>query len=415
MRNNEWDDIGMKIRDTVQNAIDSQDFKQLNKTLNNAINSAMSGVRSGFQNSSGRYQHPYAEDGRVGRPPGNSMPYGKQIPSYSPARSQTLTYRKSPNYNTAIFAKRPAGVVAGPLLTSLGFSFMGLFGILGITFFLTAIFSPVATAAFFTTATIMSLLGIGGLGTGIKGIGHLKRVKRFRRYVEIMGERGYCEISEFVSKTGKSSSYIRKDLKIMIERGMFLHGHLDDQQTSLIVTQEAYHQYQEAKALQQRKKEEEKLLEAKPKENAIPEECQKILVEGKAYIRHIHACNEALPGEEISNKLSRLEEIMEKIFTQVEHNPGIAPELHKFMSYYLPTTSKLIDAYRELENQPVAGENITNTKREIEDTLDTINTAFEKLLDRFFQDTAWDISSDISVMKTMLAQEGLTGGDFPQS
>ena len=32
----------------------------------------------------------------------------------------------------------------------------------------------------------------------------------------------------------------------------------------------------------------------------------------------------------------------------------------------------------------------------------------EKLLDALFQDTAWDLSSDISVLETMLAQEGLT-------
>ena len=45
--------------------------------------------------------------------------------------------------------------------------------------------------------------------------------------------------------------------------------------------------------------------------------------------------------------------------------------------------------------------------KEIEATLDTLNTAFEKLLDSLFQEKAWDISSDISVLNTMLAQEGL--------
>lgn len=51
-------------------------------------------------------------------------------------------------------------------------------------------------------------------------------------------------------------------------------------------------------------------------------------------------------------------------------------------------------------------------QKEIEDTLDTLNEAFAKLLDSVFQDTAWDVSSDISVLHTMLAQEGLTGNDF---
>ena len=78
------------------------------------------------------------------------------------------------------------------------------------------------------------------------------------------------------------------------------------------------------------------------------------------------------------------------------------------MSYYLPTTKKLVDAYVDLEREPIAGDNVVKMKQEIEKTLDTINLAFENLLDGFFEERAWDISSDISVLNTMLAQEGLT-------
>ena len=77
------------------------------------------------------------------------------------------------------------------------------------------------------------------------------------------------------------------------------------------------------------------------------------------------------------------------------------------MGYYLPTTRKLLDTYRELDRQPVAGENISSTKREIESTIDTLNVAFEKFLDGLYEDKAWDISSDISVLNTVLAQDGL--------
>ena len=72
---------------------------------------------------------------------------------------------------------------------------------------------------------------------------------------------------------------------------------------------------------------------------------------------------------------------------------------------------KLLKAYEELDKQDVEGENIKTAKQEIENTLDTINTAFENLLDSFYKDTAWDVSTDISVLKTMLAQEGLTGDE----
>ena len=110
----------------------------------------------------------------------------------------------------------------------------------------------------------------------------------------------------------------------------------------------------------------------------------------------------------MSNKLYRLENIMNRIFAQVEKDPDSAEELHKLMNYYLPTTKKLLMAYVELDKQPDVGENITKTKKEIDAAMDTINEAFENLLDSLFQDMAWDISSDISVMKSMMAQDGLT-------
>ncbi|HCO36844.1 MAG TPA: hypothetical protein DIT11_00265, partial [Ruminococcaceae bacterium] len=66
------------------------------------------------------------------------------------------------------------------------------------------------------------------------------------------------------------------------------------------------------------------------------------------------------------------------------------------------------NAYEDMDSQPIQGENIASSKKEIEDTIDTLNVAFEKLLDSVFEDTAIDVSSDISVLNTVLAQEGLT-------
>ena len=73
-----------------------------------------------------------------------------------------------------------------------------------------------------------------------------------------------------------------------------------------------------------------------------------------------------------------------------------------------------MDAYREIELDSFRTEQNEKTKKEIEDTLDTINQAFEKLLNSFFEERAMDISSDISVLHSMLAQEGLTQGVFEQ-
>mgnify|MGYP002602323576 CR=1 FL=1 len=206
--------------------------------------------------------------------------------------------------------------------------------------------------------------------------------------------------------------FVRKELKGMIDDGMFLEGHLDEEETSLITSDDSYVHYLEVKqkqAVQHR----QEVVETKKQQDDAEEQkrdarVQEVLDRGNAFIRDIRACNDAIPGQEISDKISRMETLVRKIFDRVEEHPEVVPELKKLMDYYLPMTVKLLKAYADMDAQPVQGENIQNSKREIEATLDTLNTAFEKLLDSVFQDTAMDVSSDISVLHTLLAQEGLT-------
>ena len=68
----------------------------------------------------------------------------------------------------------------------------------------------------------------------------------------------------------------------------------------------------------------------------------------------------------------------------------------------------LLEAYRILSEQPVQGENITKSKQEIEQTLSTINGAFARLFDSLYQDDSINISSEITVLNVLLAQQGLT-------
>jgi 5-bromo-4-chloroindolyl phosphate hydrolysis protein len=200
----------------------------------------------------------------------------------------------------------------------------------------------------------------------------------------------------------------------MIIVGMFPEGHIDEQKTCFMLNNESYQQYlklQESIRMKQVETQ-QKQKEEQPKSNTQNSEFTNAILEGRSYIRQIREANDVIQGEEISRKMSRLENIAGKIFDYVEGHPEQFSEIHKFMDYYLPTTIKLLNAYKELDIQPVQGENITSAKKEIEGTLDTINLAFENLLDSLFGDIAMDVSTDISVLETMLAQEGLTKKDF---
>ena len=149
--------------------------------------------------------------------------------------------------------------------------------------------------------------------------------------------------------------------------------------------------------------------EEKPKEESTGNaELDKMLKDGRMAIAEMKRLDESIEDPAVSADIVRLQQVSEKIFARVKEEPTKLPQIRRFLDYYLPTTLKLLNAYADMDAQPVQGETILASKKEIEDTLDTLNLAFEKLLDSIFEDTAMDVSSDISVLNTLLAQEGLT-------
>lgn len=328
----------------------------------------------------------------------------------------------------ALYAGTVPAKIGGTMLFGVGCA-AGSISLIGLAMVLLAGFGTGDLGAGFWAAsgcTAVFAVGFGcmaGAGSGILG-----RVKRFRSYISSLGSREYCNVKELSEHMGKSPRFIVKDLEKMIQKGWFKQGHFDKQKTCLMVSDDAYKQYtdlllqtEQMKAEQREKQEDaarkrarEVQKQAEEPDSNLSPEVRKVIQTGEKYIRKIHACNDAIPEKEISAKISRMELLVDRIFDRVEQNPELVTDINRMMDYYLPTTVKLLEAYEDLDAEPVQGENIISSKKEIEKTLDTLNIAFEKLLDSMFQETAWDVSSDISVLEMMLAQEGLTKGDFKE-
>ncbi len=265
---------------------------------------------------------------------------------------------------------------------------------------------------------VTGLLTVGCGFAFVDGLKKNKLSKKYYQYGNVLGDAEYFNISDLAKATVKTDKEVLKDIKAMIKQGFLPRARLDKTEKVCMVTDRAYEQYlgalgdQEAREAREKDAKAAKAKEAKARNEEyknLPEKAVQILEEGREYIAFVRETNDKIPDtEEMSNKLYRLENIMNRIFAQVKKDPSSADELHKLMNYYLPTTKKLLGAYVELDKVPDVGENITQTKQEIDSAMDTINLAFESLLDSLFQDMAWDISSDISVMKTMMAQDGLS-------
>lgn len=201
----------------------------------------------------------------------------------------------------------------------------------------------------------------------------------------------------------------------MIAGGACPQGHLDRGETCFMVDDETYYDYLDAEKAYTARTEAERTEEQKKQADPKEAELAAVIKEGSGYLQQIRAVNDALPGEVISEKLNRLENVTARIFACIGRHPEKLPDIRRFIRYYMPTTLKLVKSYEEFEKQPLQGENITKAKEEIERALDTINTAFENLLDTLFADDAFDVSTDISTLETMFKQEGLTDSDFAKT
>ena len=289
--------------------------------------------------------------------------------------------------------------VLGGILTGVG-AFMALLNIPGI-------FNGAGGAAGavmnFVVAAVMAAVGLSNIIGGNKKTG---RVKRFNSYLEALGTKTYVTLEVLSEYTGKSVRFIVEDLQDMIARKMFLQGHLDDQKTSLITSDETYKDYRRAAAIQKVKAEQE-MVKAESLKGLSPE-ARDIVRRGEDYIMKIQQINAELPGEVITLKLQKLESVIRRILEEAKEKPENIMDLRKLMNYYLPTTLKLVGAYEEFDTLSEQGPDIMEAKVEIEKTLDAINAGFAELLNKLFRETAYDVTTDARVLQTMLAKEGLT-------
>lgn len=411
--NNDWEHFGEEIKQTIQDAIDTKDYSRLNQMVSDTVNHAMDCVSAGIKNG-GWYRDPKTGQPLYGDKKNTGSRSGAENQGYRPNQESKMSEMRNYSQNhpvpvTPRYLKGTSVKIGGTFLAATG----AVFGLTSVIFLIITLIGSLITAFDVVSGLIIGIFAVAFISFAVMtyvGVDMVRTVGRFRQYVSVLRDREFCDIKEIASVTGRDVRKVLKDVKKMITKGWFCQGHLDEKESCLMVSEHAWNQYTALMEDMKQRKAEEQAAQKKMREeyDRLSPEVQKIVQAGDEYVRRIKAANDAIPGEVISAKISRMELLVDRIFDRVEQNPDSVNDMRRMMDYYLPTTMKLLEAYEELDAQPVQGENIISSKKEIEDTIDTLNIAFEKLLDSLFQDTAWDVSSDISVLHTMLAQEGLT-------
>lgn len=295
-----------------------------------------------------------------------------------------------------LFAKTSGARMAGFVMAGIGFVYGVVFAI------------AILGADDIGEVILMVALVLGLLFLGIKGVQRVQRTRRFEQYVRYFKASGktYENVAELAAVVYQSPSFVSKELQKIMAAGWFKEGHFVENDQTLIITHETFKMYQQLRS-------ERQALERQTarEESSLPAQAKAVLEKGNGYLVAIQASAKAIKKVEVKEQIAKLEDVIGKIFNYVKEHPECVNGLQKMMNHYLPMTAKIVDSYDRL-SIPTSTPQIVEAKAEIEEMLDTLAVAFEKLLSRLFKEVVWDASTDVSVLQNMLAGEGLIKKDF---
>lgn len=324
-----------------------------------------------------RGEHPYyaQQNGAVGARTVQNGSARERTPS-APVSSQVLT-------RLSVQARRLT-LIGGIL--SLIFGFTSVSALAGSLWMLPDV-------AWYLEATLPVLcFFFGSLGCLWVGLRKRNKVRRCRKYLAMLGSRTVISISALSSALGTSPAKVRDELSDMLDDGLFPLGYLDYGNDRLVLSGEG-------------------LSDPPPAQPEPPKEAPAKEDPQAAVLQEIRAINSQIDDPKLSQQIDRIGVITAKVFEYQRNHPQKSPQLHSFLSYYLPTTLKILRAYAQLEDQEVEGENISAAMERIENMMDKVVEGFEKQLDQLFQGDALDITADVEVLERMLAKDGLSSQD----
>lgn len=431
--NKDWSDIGKDIRSAVSDSLRTGDFSEFGESISDAVSDVIDGIAGIF--------------GAEYIPPKNASSQGSEAntnkntdtntstsaapkkPSAGAGETYTDRWIRENGEQRAAAAKenelarvqQKKTIIPFNRIGNVSGTLMQVFGGIGIGIF-TAMFlvlklaSAVTEFALFGGVGTVCLVGaILSLLAVISGKNKKKRLARAERYARICGKNRYCNIDELAMHVNSTPKLVLKEVKKLLRIGYYPQGHLDKSGTCLMLDDKIYNEYLAMEkvrmaALPDKSADKKSVTAAEPATKNAKEksELDEMITQGMDCIAKLREMNDNIPGEEISLKLFRLENLLRDIFDCLKEHPEQREKMKKFMDYYLPVTLKLVGAYEEFDSLSVQGDDIVEAKNEIEKTLDTINNAFGELLERLFRDTAFDVTTDAQVLQTMLAKDGLT-------
>ena len=292
------------------------------------------------------------------------------------------------------------GQSAGVVLTAVGWTFTGCFGITALVMgILTAVGAetlgmppndfialPILTAVF-TPATL------GFLAMAIVGMRKLSYFSRLRKLLRAAN--GWvCDLPGLARRAQIKQEQAYETAAKAVANGDLPNAAISDDFSTLYLDDSLMPVVAKPAAAPQAAEPETPLSDAERSRR-----------EGVDFLNYLKRCQGKL-GAQADEELMQMQKTCASILGFVHNHPEQLNRVRRFREYYLPTTRKLLDTAQGLGETDTA--NAAEIRRDITGILHTLNQAYEKLYDTLLQDVSMDVSTEIDTLEAMLRQDGLT-------
>ena len=313
---------------------------------------------------------------------------------------------------------------AGCTLLAVGITFAATFGIVGISCLgVAAAATPIwvqdvaqyVVGGELLTEVAMTALKFGGgiftllacgfgvmISAGASRLSASKKLRLLADAAEKLNAQKGLAVEMLADLTHQTKKKALKKLRSYIHKG-WLNAWLDDETETLYLTAEDYRAAKEKAAA----------AAAQPQPQPEPEPSDDTplnLETARRFAAVLEREKLVMQDEQGRDELEHMQKTTAAICDWLEAHPESLPKARRFSEYYIPTTLKLLHTYNDVQGQ--TGENAENIRRDIAGILHTLNQAYNTLYDTMLSDVAMDVSSEIAALQGMLANDGLTGGEF---
>ena len=311
---------------------------------------------------------------------------------------------------------------AGCAFLAVGITFAVIFGITGISCLAVAgsvtpifmnslamytfageLLSSAAYTALNVCGAVFTLIACGFGWMIVAGASRLAASKKLRLLADAAEGMDYKKglpVQMLAELTHQKKAKALKKLRKYI-RKEWLAAWLDEKTETLYLTIEDYRSAQQPAP---------QPAAEKPEEEAEQDTAPLSLETARRFAAVLEQEKQFMRDEQGREELKHMQKTATAICDWLEVHPESLPKTRRFAEYYIPTTLKLLHTYNDVQGQQ--GENAETIRRDIAGILHTLNQAYDTLYDTLLSDVAMDVSSEIAALQGMLANDGLTGGDF---